>query len=632
MLDRIQVFGYRRFLEASAYVGRKTVAFVGPNEAGKSSALTALLFFSSDSALATSDSTRSLRDEQLDPDRPVVRLSFTLDDEQQALAKKLPIEAGALRHLTLNKLASGGKRYLFEPAPILSPKVRRNLERAWPSLRRELSQALTAQIEDEGTPFDQDDLDSVSSFLAGSDDQPRIDVWKRVNDGVRMYLDATDRQNSHVESFYTYFEWARPGVSLHKLVYEYINGEPTFVMFTEDLRSIKDEYRLSDTAIDSDPALANVLRLAGLPLDKIRLALGEPSHLRTLKDAANKRLSHFFTENWKQERVTVGIEISDEFLRIDVKDIADDSTEWFAINERSDGLRTFVALAAFLEKSNLTRPPILLIDEAEQHLHQNAQGDLIRMLQGLPAVAQVIYTTHSPACLPADLGNGVRFVEPIDKGHSRVRHDFWSLDRNEHVGFNPLLIVMGAGAAAFSSLRSALVTEGVSDMLLLPTLIKLATGEGELSYQVSPGIATASKTDMAKLDLVASRVAYLVDGDASGREWRQHLMDAGVPNGRMRSLPDGVGLEDLLDRGFYLDAVADLGGIRRSELDSLPTDVPIKSAVEALGLKPKPVGPVALAEFVLGRHESGEVSIRLSAQGRQLLKGLHRWMCTAVNR
>jgi predicted ATP-dependent endonuclease of OLD family len=283
-----------------------------------------------------------------------------------------------------------------------------------------------------------------------------------------------------------------------------------------------------------------------------------------------------------------------------------------------------------LDSGSFERPPILLIDEAEQHLHQNAQGDLIRMLQELSAVQQVIYTTHSPACLPADLGNGVRFVEPITGGLSTIRHDFWSLDRNEHVGFNPLLIVMGAGAAAFSSLRGALIAEGVSDMLLLPTLIKLATGKPELIYQVSPGIATASKGDMAKLDLVASRVAYVVDGDEGGNAWKQQLEGANVPKNRIRSLPAGVGLEDLLDRDFYLDAVAELGGIERAALDSAAVDVPIKSAVDTLKLKPRPAGPIAFAEFVLGRHESGEAPILLRADKKRLLKDLDAWALKAI--
>jgi len=631
VLDHIEIFGYRRLLEADAYVGRKTVAFVGPNEAGKSSVLSSLRLFESDDPVPETDASRSQRGQTLDANRVVVRLSFSLDEAQTKSAGALPIDAKALRHLVFTKVASGKRSHRFEPAPVLFPSVREGLVKAWPALRSALAKIYEALPDEAESSFDDTDLDAVTAFIDGKGNQPADEVWESINAGVAEHLETDDKLRSRVDAFRAYYKWARPGVNLQSLVYREIGGAfPVFVQFDENLRSIRAEYQLADTSIDSDAALVNLLQLAQFPLAQIRSAVGEPDYLRELEEKANERLKTFFTEKWKQEQITVGLKVTEEFLRVDVKDLVDGGPGWIKITERSDGLRTFVALAAFLESGNFDRPPILLIDEAEQHLHQNAQGDLIRMLQDLSAVGQVIYTTHSPACLPADLGNGVRFVEPVEGGHSVIRHDFWSLDRNEHVGFNPLLIVMGAGAAAFSSLRSALIAEGVSDMLLLPTLIKLATGKAELEYQVSPGIATASKADMAKLDFVASRVAYLVDGDAGGKAWKSQLEGADVPKPRIRSLPDGVGLEDLLDREFYLDAVADLGGIERSELAKAATDIPIKSAVEALKLKPKPTGPIAFAEFILGRHEAGEVPIVLNSEQKRLLKELDSWVLKTV--
>lgn len=47
-------------------------------------------------------------------------------------------------------------------------------------------------------------------------------------------------------------------------------------------------------------------------------------------------------------------------------------------------------------------------------LHYDAQADLIGVLEEQDAAAQVIYTTHSPASLPNDLGAGVRVVWILD--------------------------------------------------------------------------------------------------------------------------------------------------------------------------------------------------------------------------
>lgn len=60
--DRVEILGYRRLLKVSAYVGRKAVALVGPNEAGKSSVLSALRLFDTDDPVPAIDSTRSRAD------------------------------------------------------------------------------------------------------------------------------------------------------------------------------------------------------------------------------------------------------------------------------------------------------------------------------------------------------------------------------------------------------------------------------------------------------------------------------------------------------------------------------------------------------------------------------------------
>src|SRR3546814_14319298 len=82
---------------------------------------------------------------------------------------------------------------------------------------------------------------------------------------------------------------------------------------------------------------------------------------------------------------------------------------------------------------------------------------------------------------------------------------------------------------------------------------------------------TSTRTDTLFPSTKLVRSAYLVDGDPGGKAWKSQLEEADGPKPRIRSLPDGVGLEDLLDREFYLDAVADLGGIERSEVAKAAT-------------------------------------------------------------
>ena len=55
--------------------------------------------------------------------------------------------------------------------------------------------------------------------------------------------------------------------------------------------------------------------------------------------------------------------------------------DYFALEDLSDGLRTFIALRGFLAQSVYEVPPILLVDEAETHLHYDARADFIRVCE-----------------------------------------------------------------------------------------------------------------------------------------------------------------------------------------------------------------------------------------------------------
>ena len=53
------------------------------------------------------------------------------------------------------------------------------------------------------------------------------------------------------------------------------------------------------------------------------------------------------------------------------------------MTERSDGLRSFVALRAFLGQHNTDQPPVLMVAEAEIHIHYDAQANFVDMFTNL---------------------------------------------------------------------------------------------------------------------------------------------------------------------------------------------------------------------------------------------------------
>jgi predicted ATP-dependent endonuclease of OLD family len=299
------------------------------------------------------------------------------------------------------------------------------------------------------------------------------------------------------------------------------------------------------------------------------------------------------------------------------------------IGERSDGLRTFVALAAFLASGGYKVPPILLIDEAETHLHYNAQADLVGVLLKSIDATQVFYTTHSPGCLPSDLGTGIRLITP-DPAHgdaSIIKNNFW---QGEEPGFAPLLYAMGAGAAAFSMCRKAVLAEGPSDMILLPSLIRRATGERDLEYQVAPGLANAHAFGM-RIEEVAAKVVYLTDGDGGGAKHRKDLVDAGVSGDRIFQLRHGTAAEDLVNRDDYVTVVngllREMNTARTVTTADLPRDKTVAKALADWGEANRIRQPSKVeVAYALLRFDG----LRLTAGSKTSLRRLHEQFMAAL--
>lgn len=643
-LDRVQVMGYKRLAPANVYVGRKTLALVGPNEAGKSSLLEILAYFNSDNAVPSAQRSRTIDQVAINPDTDdIAVIWFELTATQLEKIASVPI-AEAPRHIRYHKKYSGKVHYSLHPAPQLHSSLRTNLAKSWPSLARYMQKRvdlsgvfLEANDSDDGVELtDEGLLELMGGYLSGGNSLPSKEMLLRLAelaDIVGGQRDMPRTSETAVEHVREFVRWNAEVEDLHAEVGRLIAAKrPEVAVFAPSLRVLKDAYDLSDSDDLEDPVLVSLLRLASTEPQAFADLIDDPSRRQTLKVRTNEALRSFFLQAWNQAELTVEINLEDSLLKVFVTDLAGDVNS-VKITDRSDGLRMFVCLAAFLAKAaNAGPPPILLIDEADLHLHLNAQADLVRLLQDADQVSQVIYTTHSPGCLPTDLGSGVRFVQPDKDGKekSQIRHDFWTLQDSSAVGLSPLLLVMGAGSAAFASLRSAIIAEGPADMLLLPLLVRLATGAAELPYQVAPGVSAASIDVMRNLDFAASRVGYVVDGDAAGIKWKKDLEAAGVDSLRIHKWPGATALEDLLDRSFYIESIEDFLG-QEIDPDALGTGL-VKTEVErwVKAKRLKPVGSVAVAEMILGKHESGERPVQLSPKGRRYLGEFDEWARATV--
>ncbi len=569
------VTGYGRLVNVKVNLDAKVIAVVGPNEAGKTTLLKALAYLDTAAPLPVAERARA---GDVQDDSTITSVKYVLDDQDRKAVEDLALEEPpqdlvvkrsargqistivsptprrsrtalktALQQMT-EQLAAGGVDDLGDPDTIYGDHrsdAARSVERDLRSLVQELEQRLALEDEDE----DED----VEAELANSAERLR-----------RGILDADKTAALHRALDAVVITCGRPVLKeAGKRLY---GRSPDFLQFTEAERTLDSSYEIGRQG-KVPASLSNIAQMAGLNMLSFAgfLHAGDIARRETALAAANARLDEVFRLAWRQSRLTVYLLAEGTTLRVLVRENGINIT---AFDERSAGLRMFVSLTAFLGVRGSARPPVLLIDEAENHLHLDAQADLVNMFVTQQRAAKVIYTTHSPACLPADLGAGIRSVVPRrgDPNVSEIKNNFWQ----GSAGFTPLMLAMGAAAAAFTPARRVVLAEGASEMILLPSLIRAATGLDSLIYQVAPGLSEVPKEFYASLDLEAAKVAYLVDSDAGGEALKKGLVKAGVPEAYVVSL--GVpGVENLLEPASYIGAFTSLTRERNGRLpDSNP--------------------------------------------------------------
>jgi ABC-type transport system involved in cytochrome c biogenesis ATPase subunit len=571
-LINAEVSGYRRFAAKSEMdLDGELICIVGPNGAGKSSFLDALVHLSDEKDFEQPERTRA----EGGVLAPSLRAEYALDADDRTALAGIP-EAADASEFVATKTDADGLRFRVQPYPGRNMDLRERSKKLlaeflgsrWLEAAAPLEEQQDPPTDPATTALAQDALE-----VASSDGQVLSDEQTASFGAVRDRITSIVDGDHLAEAGDLAEKYARLPEALDKLIeheqarHPHIRAidelrqlQPRFVKFDRDNRELDPEYSLAD---NPDQPVDNLLALAGSSWAEVvgEIGANDTGRKISLLDRLNKRLSEEFTKAWDQTDLTVRLDVDNNVLKIVMSMHADD---YIPIDQHSDGLRQFVALRAFVALHGGEHRPVVLIDEAETHLHYDAQADLVEVFEEQDEAAAILYTTHSAGCLPRDLGLGLRGIVPIYKetdessemtDHSRIMNEFWYGEK----GFAPLLIAMGASAFAFSSAQKALVSEGFTDSLLLPTLLRQACEVSRLEYQVVPDFARAKPDEILDFDLLAARVAYLADGDQGGKD---HVENKLKPNGVVDEQVlflggDGSGttLEDLVDQKVFLEVI-----------------------------------------------------------------------------
>ncbi len=559
-----EINGYGRLFSSKVNLDSKVIAIVGPNEAGKTTLLKALAYLNGGSVLSTIERSRF---KDIGDDISIIKVKFALEEEDRISIEKFELRetpltifasrraSGANVELEIFPHPKNSKRLLQEALEVFTHEADHNI--------LDLDKYQYENPESDGTdePLPGNALDDlkglifdIQSIIGNVDEKPEdsLKIVERTVDLIAL-LEEDPFADEMVEALNQVKSWAEmpdPEESVRSILWE---RTPKFLLFGESDRTLESSYLFDESLVANAPsALANLLRMSGLNLGALESLsrAGDIARRETELIRVNKRLTELFANAWKQSRLSVRLSIDGIELKVSILENGETVTPF---SERSAGLRMFIALIAFLAARESTIPPILLIDEAENHLHIDAQADLVNMFMSQDKADRVIYTTHSPACLPPDLGVGVRSVAPSTTNLqvSDIRNSFWT----DGPGYSPLITAMGAAAAAFALARFVVLGEGATEMILLPSLLRSVTGRSSLDFQVAPGLASVHKDFYPKLDFEGAKVAYLVDGDVSGKNMAQALVESGVPRSRivMTSVP---GLENMLPSDVYRNTVS----------------------------------------------------------------------------
>jgi AAA ATPase-like protein len=617
------------------------VAYVGPNEAGKSTFLAALTHLNHEDSFKPEEFSRGASPAE---DSEVIKATFLLEDSDLAEIA-IPLSGAKPRWFVVKKLASGSIESALQPPLERNLTLRASLFQAisktsrskWfnkirneKSLELEKHEQLTTEAATRGEVLPpiryrkglESEVIQVLESTAQSLEEADIDtldslsdIWSSVDIATAKQLAIKLRNLAKLESE------THPDLAARRILR---SRQPEFLFFSGEDRSLASDYSL--TELESWPtALQNLADLAQLDLSAFRNAVLNEDYgtAEAMTEAANRSLLDLFSGAWKQSELTVRIRDDESILRIL---ISDEGNTYTSIAERSDGLRTFVALVAFTSRTQHLHPPILLIDEAESHLHYDAQADLVRVLTKQKSASQVIYTTHSAGCLPQDLGTGVRVIAPTETNRSEFRDAFWV----EGPGFSPLLIGMGASTFALAMARRAVIAEGISEVIMLPTLLREVSGKEDLGFQIAPGLAEVNTSAVKDLQLEAPRVAYVIDGDHGGTAIRQKLIRGGVPSELVIQLGDGseqIVLEDTIDAAVYVNAVNEELSRSHGSLHSVnETEIPPINRPSFLtrwcaerGIA-APSKPAVALRIVEGRRDGDLVA----SNRRRAIRTLHR--------
>jgi hypothetical protein len=345
---------------------------------------------------------------------------------------------------------------------------------------------------------------------------------------------------------------------------------PQFILHSTSVDKIPNNVNIGEFAKSPDTVskgMANLCRVAGLTMAKIQeLANTTSAPTReTFEDHYKGNVSGGINEYWTQEAYEVHFRFDKDIMSVSISD--SHYSPRIPPSERSDGFQWYLSFyAAVLSEVSKGYSIIFALDNPGLELHPDGQRDIKRFLEEkLPANAQVIYVTHSPAMIEPFNLEQVRQVElKPDKIGTKVTK--LAFKEGAHADLlEPVRSAIGASIATSLVMNDFnVLVEGAADKPILEGAFKHLHRERAEKIVINGSISESPDAFLVSFYERANLpYAVYVDADSSGRKIAGQLAGKGVSQSKIAALekmvdvPNGkdMELEDVISVEFYHSAV-----------------------------------------------------------------------------